>query len=255
MTDLTGRIALVTGGSRGIGAATVRALAAAGARVIATDVAAPEALAAEVDGWSLALDVTQERAWTDAMEFAQEEAGGLDILVNNAGILITSPLKETSLEDWRRVQSVNVEGVFLGCKYAVPLIAERAARWAGGGSIINMSSIAGLRGTAAFTAYSASKGAVRLMTKSLAHELAGRRIRVNSVHPGLVETEMGRQLVSEIALRDRGDPTCPSDTAAVQPLDSAGAPHDIAHAVVFLASDKAAFMNGSEFVIDGGQTA
>lgn len=255
MNDLDGRVALVTGSSRGIGAATARALASAGARVIATDIIAPDALAAEIGGLSFALDVTQEGGWADAMAYARSKAGGLDILVNNAGVFAVSAIGETSLADWRRIQAVNVEGVFLGCKYATPVIAERAARWVGGGSIINMSSIAGLRGGAEFTAYATSKGAVRLMTKCLALELADRKIRVNSLHPGLIETDMGRQVVSVLARRGGGDDSVDgAHGGADQPLVGAGTPQNIADAVVFLASDKAAFMTGAEMVIDGGQT-
>ncbi|WP_176599060.1 MULTISPECIES: SDR family NAD(P)-dependent oxidoreductase [Sphingobium] len=255
MAKLKGRVALVTGSARGIGFATARALAAAGARVIATDIVAPDALAAEIGGLSRALDVTQESAWIEVMIFAREEAGRLDILVNNAGVFAISPVIEMTLGNWRQMQAVNVEGVFLGCKHAVPLLSEGATRWDGGASIVNMSSIGGLRGSPGFTAYAASKGAVRLMTKCLALELADRRIRVNSVHPGLIETAMGRQLVSEVAQRDGGDLGISAQINAGEPLAGAGSPADIAHAVVFLASDKAAFMSGSELVVDGGQTA
>jgi NAD(P)-dependent dehydrogenase (short-subunit alcohol dehydrogenase family) len=260
MSDLQGRTALVTGSSRGIGAATSRALAAAGALVIATDVVAPHALATEIGGVARRLDVTQESAWTDTIAFAQEDLGGLDILVNNAGIFALAPVIDMSLEAWRRIQAVNVEGVFLGCKHAVPLLSQRAYRWAGGSAIINMSSIGGLRGSPEFTAYAASKGAVRLMTKCLALELADRRIRVNSLHPGLIDTDMGRQLISDVARRDGGqDVASNADvgfTAGSEgPMAGAGTPENIADAVVFLASDKAAFMNGAEFVVDGGLTA
>ncbi|RYF89119.1 MAG: SDR family NAD(P)-dependent oxidoreductase, partial [Caulobacteraceae bacterium] len=168
MGDLAGRVAMVTGAGRGIGAATARALAAAGARVICSDLTAPEDLAADIGGLALAQDVTDETGWEKAMTFAREEAGGLDILVNNAGLFLMKPLTQTSLEDWRRVHAVNVEGVFLGCKAAIPLLAERAGKWSGGTSVINLSSIAGLVGSAGAVCYNASKGAVRLLTKGLA---------------------------------------------------------------------------------------
>lgn len=249
MKDLQGKVALVTGSSRGIGLATARALAEAGANVIATDIVAPEQAAEDIGGWARALDVTQEGAWADAMAFARDVAGGLDILVNNAGVLTFQKLVAMSLDDWRRIQTVNVEGVFLGCKHAIPLIAERAALWNGGGSIINMSSVAGLRGSSDFTAYSASKGAVRLLTKSLALELAEQKIRVNSVHPGLIETDMGRDTASHFAERHKFVPA-----ATDEPLVGAGSPANIADAVVFLASGRAAFMTGAEVVVDGGLT-
>ncbi|NTA84153.1 SDR family oxidoreductase [Agrobacterium tumefaciens] len=254
MSELKGRIALVTGSSRGIGQATARALAAAGARVIATDLEAPVGLASDIGGWARKLDVTREDDWVNAMAFANRFAGGLDILVNNAGVLIFRKLVEMSLDDWRRIQAVNVEGTFLGCKYAIPLLSDRASQWIGGTSIINMSSIAGLRGNPDFTAYTASKGAIRLLSKSLAKELAERKIRVNSVHPGLIDTDMGRETASHFAERHKFTPSSDEDDIA-RPLVGAGSPTSIADAVTFLASDKAAFMTGSEVVIDGGLTA
>lgn len=256
MGELKGRVALVTGSSRGIGAATARALAAAGARVIATDIAEPGELAAEIGGLACSLDVTRETGWIRAMTFARDEAGGLDILVNNAGIFTLGAIVETSLDEWRRVQAVNVEGVFLGCKHAIPLIAERATRWAGGGCIINMSSIAGLRGGANFATYATSKGAVRLMTKSLALELAPLKIRVNSVHPGLIETDMGRQLISDVTrIAGASGNEIRDQIIATHPLGRAGEATDVANGVVFLASDKSSFITGTEFIIDGGATA
>src|SRR5215469_7240584 len=132
MGELEGRVALVTGASRGIGAATARALAGAGAKVIVTDLADTGALASELGGLSRRQDVTSEADWAETIAFARSEAGGLDILVNNAGVFTMGPTTETSLEEWRRVQSVNVEGVFLGCKHAIPALAERASQWAGG---------------------------------------------------------------------------------------------------------------------------
>ena len=185
MSELQGRVALVTGAARGIGAATARALAAKGAKVILTDLGDASGLAAELGGLSRRQDVTDEADWAATIAFARAEAGGLDILVNKAGVLGGGgPTSELSLEEWRRVQAVNVEGVFLGCKHAIPVLAERAGQWTGGAAIVNLSSVAGLVGFAGAACYGASKGAVRLMTKCLALELAPRRIRVNSVHPG-----------------------------------------------------------------------
>lgn len=256
MGDLTGRVALVTGAGRGIGEATARALAAAGARVICSDLTAPEDLAAELGGLALAQDVTDEGGWDAAMAFARREAGGLDILVNNAGLFLMKPLTETTLEDWRRVHSVNVEGVFLGCRAAIPLLAERAGKWDGGAAIVNLSSMAGLVGSAGAVCYNASKGAVRLLTKGLAMELASVGVRVNSVHPGVIETAMGDEVVAAFSgATGMGDNEARTQLAARHPLGHMGQPRNVADAVVFLASSRSAFMTGSEVVVDGGFTA
>jgi hypothetical protein len=159
MADLDGRIALVTGASRGLGAATARALAAAGARVAVTDLAAPEDLAAEIGGIARAQDVTDEAGWAATMDWIKAELGGLDILVNNAGLWLFKAIVDTSLEDWRRLHAVNVEGVFLGTRAAIPLLAERATKWRGGTAIVNISSVAGLQGTAGASCYNSTKGA------------------------------------------------------------------------------------------------
>jgi NAD(P)-dependent dehydrogenase (short-subunit alcohol dehydrogenase family) len=256
MAELTGRIALITGASRGIGEATARSLAAEGAQVIVTDLADTSALAEELGGLALKQDVTSEEDWIAAMAFARDKAGGLDILVNNAGVFLTRAITETTLEEWRFVQSVNVEGTFLGIKHAVPLLAERAVKWRGGASIINLSSVAGLRGTPLVSAYNASKGAVRLLTKGAAMELAPARIRVNSVHPGIIETDMGRGLVDDFAAAaGAGDNEMRAQLSLRHPLGHFGEPINIADAITFLAGDKAAFMTGAEFVVDGGMTA
>jgi len=256
MGDLDGRVALVTGASRGIGATTARALATAGAKVIVTDLTEPAELAAEIGGLSRAQDVTREQDWAETMAFIRKEAGGLDILVNNAGLFLMKPLLETTLEDWRKLHSVNVEGVFLGTKAAVPLLAERASKWKGGASIINLSSVAGLVGTAGVSCYNASKGAVRLFTKGVALEVASSGIRVNSVHPGIIETKMGDEVVSGFsALSGVGENEARVQAGQMHPLGHMGQPQNIADAIVFLASDRAAFMTGSEMVVDGGLTA
>jgi NAD(P)-dependent dehydrogenase (short-subunit alcohol dehydrogenase family) len=256
MSELKGRVALVTGASRGIGAATAKALAAAGARVIVTDLSEPVGVAAEIGGLSRRQDVTSEADWADTVAFAKTEAGGLDILVNNAGLFLMKPILETTLEDWRRINSVNVEGVFLGCKHAIPALAERAGQWKGGSAIINLSSIAGLVGSAGTVCYNASKGAVRLLTKGLAMELAGAKIRVNSVHPGLIETEMGQEVVTGFSTAlGVGDNDARTQLAHMHPLGHLGQVGNIADAITFLASDKAAFVTGAELVVDGGFTA
>ena len=256
MAELEGRAALVTGASRGIGAATARALAAAGARVIVADVADTGALAQELGGLARRQDVTSEADWAEMVQFARREAGGLDILVNNAGVLTTGPITEISLEEWRRVQSVNVEGVFLGCKHAIPALAERASRWAGGSAIVNLSSVAGLVGFAGASCYGASKGAVRLLTKCLAVELAPAKIRVNSVHPGVIDTHMGGEVVHFFAgAAGTGDNEARAMVDGLHPLGHMGQASNIGDAIAFLASDRAAFVTGAEMVVDGGLTA
>jgi NAD(P)-dependent dehydrogenase (short-subunit alcohol dehydrogenase family) len=257
MKDLDGRVALVTGGARGIGAATAQALAAAGAKVVVSDIGNGGNVAESIGGAFVKHDVTQEDQWIAAVAFAKKTFGGLDILVNNAGIFFVQPIVSTSLEDFRRMQQINVEGVFLGMKHTIPAIAERAQKWDGGGSIINISSIAGIVGAPLIVAYNASKGAVRLMTKSAALECAqaGMRIRVNSVHPGIIDTPMMGQMVTLAVAGGESEEAARKRYADRHPVKRVGKDSDIANAVVFLASDKAGFMTGSELVVDGGMTA
>lgn len=256
MKDLEGRVALVTGAARGLGAATAKALAAAGAKIAVTDVLDGAETAAAVGGAYKHHDVTSEDDWIAAVAFARAEFGGLDILVNNAGVFWQRPIALTALEDFRRMQQVNVEGVFLGLKHATPAIAERAQKWDGGGSIVNLSSVAGIVGAPMTLAYNASKGAVRLMTKAAALEFAALKVRVNSVHPGIIDTPMMAQAASDI---ERASGQRSNDIferfAQAHPLGRLGRDIDIANAVKFLASDAAAFMTGSEVVVDGGMTA
>lgn len=256
MGDLTGRVALVTGGARGLGAAAAKALAAEGAGVLVTDVADGRETAETIAGAYLKHDVTSEADWVAAIAFARETFGGLDILINNAGIFWTKPIAMESLESFRRMQQVNVEGVFLGLKHAIPAIAERAGKWDGGGAIVNLSSVSGLIGAPMTLAYSASKGAVRLMTKTAAIECAraGMKVRVNSVHPGIIDTPMMSEAVSAMTGGQGGDEMM-QRLASSHPIGRMGRDTDIANAIVFLASDKAAFMTGSELVVDGGMTA
>jgi len=254
--DLEGRVALVTGGARGLGAAAAKALAAEGAKVVVTDVNDGSATAAEVDGAYVKHDVTSEDDWIAAIAFAKRTFGGLDILVNNAGIFWMKPIALETLEAFRRMQQVNVEGVFLGLKHAIPAIAERGAQWDGGGSIINLSSIAGIIGSPMTLSYNASKGAVRLMTKAAALECAraGQKVRVNSVHPGIINTSMMTEAAEAIAGASGVNDTM-ERFASFHPMGHMGRDIDIANAVAFLASSKAAFMTGSEMVVDGGMTA
>jgi NAD(P)-dependent dehydrogenase (short-subunit alcohol dehydrogenase family) len=252
MTSLAGRVAFVTGGARGIGAATAEALAAAGASVMLADVRSEgEETAARLreGGADVAfhpLDVTDEGQWQAALDACAEKFGGIDILVNNAGVLYVAPMAETTLADFRRVQSINVDGCFLGMKHAIPRIAARAERWAGGGAIVNLSSVAGLIGNAHAVAYCASKGAIRLMTKAAAVECLklGNRVRVNSVHPGAVQTAMQDQVMRDLPAAARSGNSGRVATAA-----------EIAGTILFLCSDAAAFMTGSELVVDNGYTA
>ena len=256
MSDLKGRVALVTGAARGIGAATAKALADKGAKVLVTDILDGSETAAKIGGAWFKHDVTNEGDWAAAVGEAKKRFGGLDILVNNAGVFWMKPITETSLEDFRRMQQINVEGVFLGLKHAIPAIAERAQQWNGGGAMVNLSSVAGLVGSPLTCAYNASKGAVRLMTKSAALEFAALKVRVNSVHPAVIDTEMGGQVLHGFATAGGiGDNESREQVISRHPLGRLGRDTDIANAIAFLASDDAAFITGTEFVVDGGFTA
>jgi NAD(P)-dependent dehydrogenase (short-subunit alcohol dehydrogenase family) len=256
MSDLDGRVALVTGGARGIGAATAKALAAAGAKVVISDVADAREVASSLGCAYVKHDVRSEDEWKGAVAFAQETFGGLDIMVNNAGVFWTRPLMMETLEEFRRMQQINVEGVFLGLKHAIPAIAERAGKWDGGGAVINLSSVAGIVGSPNTLAYNASKGAVRLMTKAAALECAslGQKVRVNSVHPGIIDTPMMTEAAEALA-GATGANDLRRRFADFHPMKRIGRDTDIANAIVFLASDKAGFMTGAELVVDGGMTA
>jgi NAD(P)-dependent dehydrogenase (short-subunit alcohol dehydrogenase family) len=257
MKDLEGRVALVTGGARGIGAACAQALAEAGAKVVIADIGDGNATASGVGGAYVKHDVTSEESWIAAVAFAKKTFGGLDILVNNAGVFFVKPIVATTLEEFRRMQQINVEGVFLGMKHSIPAIAERSKQWKGGGAIVNVSSVAGLVGAPMLIAYNASKGAVRLMTKSAALECAqmGLQIRVNSVHPGIIDTAMMGQMVDMQVAGGVTAEDARQRYAERHPLKRLGEAKDVANAVVFLSSDKSGFMTGSEVVVDGGMTA
>ena len=262
---LEGRVALVTGGARGIGAACAKALAAEGAAVLVTDMLddeGQETAGAIVQSGGragyLRHDVRDEGAWLAAVADAERRFGGLDVVVNNAGIFAMKPMAMTSLEEFRNMQAVNVDGVFLGMKSALPALSKRAGQWAGGCSIVNISSVAGLTGAAFAVPYNASKGAVRLMTKGAALECAqmGLKIRVNSVHPGVIETMMGQKVMDDFVATGAGTANeVRANVIALHPLGRIGMPSDIASAVVFLACDDSAFMTGTEIVVDGGLTA
>lgn len=257
---LRGRTALVTGAAQGIGAGIARAMAAQGARLILTDLneAGVMALAQELGARALRHDVASEEDWSRAAELAQREFGRLDVLVNNAGVEVVKPVSDTSLADWRRVMSINLDGVFIGCRTLQPLLAAAGTAGASA-SVINISSIAGLVGYPNQAAYNTSKAGVRHLTKSLAIEWAhhGYPIRVNSIHPGCIRTPMLELAVegwiAEGSLPADGDPWIA--IAALCPMRRVGRVEDIAHGAVYLASDESAFVTGLELVIDGGWVA
>ena len=246
---LEGKVALITGGARGQGAAEARLFAREGAKVVIGDVldregAQLEAEIAEAGGDVLFihLDVTSEDEWGKAVATAVSRFGKLDILVNNAAIWRAGHVTETTSEQWDSVLEVKAKGVFLGTKLAIPEM-----RKAGGGSIINISSTAGLVGSITSTAYSASKGAVRLLTKTTAIQYASDGIRANSIHPGPIDTPMGDQVWPDTESREA--------VLARMPVAKLGRPEDIAYGALYLASDESSFVTGSELVIDGGMTA
>src|SRR4051794_40804082 len=247
MRRLDGKVALITGAARGIGAAIARRFAEEGALLLVTDAdeGAVRDVAGEVGDRADAhtLDVTDEGAWDAVSRWALERRGRVDVLVNNAGIFLAAPLAETTLEDFRRLQEVNQVGVFLGMRTIAPTMVAN-----GGGSIINMSSVAGLMGSPLLTAYAPSKWAVRGMTKSVAKELAASGVRVNSLHPGQIDTDMhARQRERTPELIDR--------LVAAIPMRRIGDAREVADAAVFLAADESRFVTGSELVIDGGVSA
>jgi NAD(P)-dependent dehydrogenase (short-subunit alcohol dehydrogenase family) len=259
VSGLQGKVALVTGGASGIGRATAERLAADGARVVISDLqrALGESVAAQLQCDFLTHDVVNESEWLDLIDRIMHSHGGLHILVNNAGVL--SPPSElanpetSTLSDWRRIFAVNVEGVFLGCKSAIP-----AMQASGGGSIINMSSVAAELATPFATAYGASKATVRQLTKSVAQHCAEHRlnIRCNSVHPGIVRTRALDKAFSEAA-DQRGLPfeVILAERQAAVPVGEFAQLREIAAAVAFLASDESRHMTGAELVVDGGLTA
>jgi NAD(P)-dependent dehydrogenase (short-subunit alcohol dehydrogenase family) len=255
---LAGKVAIVTGAASGIGAATTATLAHAGAKVIATDidVAGGEAIVQGIaaDGGEalfLDQDVTDEARWPQIIAAAEARFGRLDIMVANAGVALLTPLEAMTLGDWRRQQAINVDGVFLAVRHAIA-----AMRRAGGGSIVLMSSVAGLRGAAGLAGYCATKGAVRLLAKAAALELAGDNIRVNSLHPGIIATPIWGKIAPAPVAERRNAPIDPAERArAMVPLGCAGQAQEIADGVLFLVSDAARYMTGAELVIDGGMMA
>lgn len=260
MNRVDGKVAIVTGGARGIGGATATLLARAGARVVVTDRLEPEgqALVEDINGSGgtaifLAHDVTLESDWARVMAETMRQFGGLDIMVNNAGLWGRGAIEETPVEEFDRLCAVNLKGVFLGVKHAIGAMKNRPAT-ADSASIINLSSTAGLVGSATSAIYSMTKGGVRLFTKSTAIEVRaqGYNIRCNSVHPGAIETPMQDYVLATSNMTADGIKDY-RETRNL--LGRFGTATDIANAILFLASNDSAFMTGSEVVVDGGYTA
>jgi len=248
MGHVEGKVVVITGAGAGIGRATAALFAKNGAKVIVTDIKEPEGqetvekiMAEGGEALFVAHDVASEEHWQRVLAAAKDRFGGIDVLVNNAGIYIIAPLAEITLEQWNRLFSINVTGVFLGAKHVVPYLAER-----GGGSIINLSSVAGLLGAAGHACYGASKGAVRILTKDLAAEFGAQNIRANSIHPTYVKTAMadyGAAMAGETLDQMGRD---------MSVLGRLAEPEDVANVIVFLAADESRYLTGAEFVVDGG---
>ena len=248
MANAEGKVVVITGAGAGIGRATAILFAKHGAKVVVTDIKEADGQETvdkiQADGGQaifVAHDVASEEQWQKVLATAKDAFGGIDVLVNNAGIYFIAPLAETTVEQWNRLFSINVTGVFLGAKHVAPYLVER-----GGGSTINLSSVAGLAGAAGHCCYGASKGAVRILTKDLAAELGAQNIRVNSIHPTYVRTAMadyGAAMAGK-TLDELG--------RDMSVLGRMAEPEDVANVIVFLAADESRYLTGAEFVIDGG---
>jgi 3(or 17)beta-hydroxysteroid dehydrogenase len=251
MSELSGQVAIVTGGASGIGAATVTLLAEAGATVIPADIQQP---AADVPGRFVQHDVTSEDSWRALLADVLAREGRLDIMVNNAGVSGGwATIETTTVEQWRQVEAINSEGVFLGCKYAIEgMKVTGPDKPSSGGSIVNVSSIAALIGSAGPAAYSASKGAVRLLSKSVALYCAEKKygIRCNSVHPGGIDTPIFNPLWQAM-----GHEAGKAMIGSHHPIGRMGEPAEIGEMILWLASDRSRFVTGAEFTPDGGVTA
>ncbi|MDQ6420611.1 glucose 1-dehydrogenase [Paenibacillus sp. LHD-117] len=249
MTRLSGKTAIVTGAGSGMGLEEARLLAREGASVVLTDIneEAVRAVAATIreeggEAFAMRHDVASEEQWAEVVSETAKRYGKVDVLVNNAGISMPAGLLDTTVEQWNKVMAINVTSVFLGMKYVVPNMIEN-----GGGSIINISSIAGLTGGSGAGAYTASKGAVRMLSKAAAVDYGQHHIRVNSVHPGFISTPMSSQFVN--------DPQMLQWFLSQTALPRVGEASEVARAVLFLASDDASYITGVELPVDGGVTA
>lgn len=252
------KVALITGGASGIGRGCAERLAEEGATVVIADLQ-DDLGQAVVDGINdkahahyLHLDVTSEAEWEAVVADIRKRYGRLNVLVNNAGVGIGGSILDMPLADWQRQQAVNLDGVFLGVKHCIPLMRE-----SGGGSVINMSSVAGLKGAANLAAYNATKGGVRLFTKGVALECAQNRwpVRVNSVHPGIIDTPIWTKVNPEMLGEGLNAIDVGEMAASGVPTGELGYPLDIANGVLFLASDESRYITGTELVIDGGLSA
>ena len=250
MGRLNDKIAFVTGGASGLGAGIAQRFVEEGAQTIITDInPRGQAVAKSLGAEFLTQDVSAEQSWIDTIEQVVSRFGRIDVLVNNAGIFSSSPVDETLLEDWQRVMDVNLTGVFLGCKHAVRAMKKNTG--ATRGSIVNLSSVVGLRGQLGGAAYGASKGGVRLLTKTVALENAAISIRCNSIHPGIIDTPILDPVFAAV-----DDPAAlRSQIEQKLPIGYMGDPaRDIGNMAVFLATDESIYITGAEMVVDGGMT-
>lgn len=266
MSRLDGKVVLISGAGRGIGAETARQMAAAGARIVIGDIVPDggRSVVAEIEkaGGQAAFvefDVATESGWQEAVAATLKRFGRLDVLVNNAAYFSGRDFEEATMADWQKLVAVNMTGVFLGTKICAAALREASRTSPHGSSIVNLASIAGLIGSPLDALYSMTKGGVTLFTKSTALAFArkGDRIRVNSVHPGVIETDMGAQtFVRRMAVMGSNDLEAAREASrAMHPIGRLGRADDIAPTIVFLASDDARFMTGSALVVDGGVTA
>jgi len=266
MNRLDGKVAFLSGAARGIGGATATLMASVGAKVVIGDVleergrqTVREIEAAGGQATFVPLDVTQEASWTAALDTTVKQYGGLDILVNNAGIFVGKGVEDASMDDWHRLVAVNLTGVVLGTRVALPHLKARAKDSPHGSAIVNLASVAGLVGSQLDPLYSLTKGGVTLFTKSTALEFGrkGYRVRVNSIHPGVIDTDMGQQTFAmrAQALGTNDTEATRKVSTSMHPIGRLGLADDIAKGIVFLASDDAGFMTGAGLVVDGGYTA
>ncbi len=266
MNRLDGKVAFLSGAARGIGGATARLMASAGAKVAIGDVldergrqTVKEVESAGGQALYVSLDVTQEASWAAALDATVKKFGKLDVLVNNAGIFNGKGVEEATIDEWNKLVAVNLTGVVLGTRAALPHLKASGQRSPHGAAIVNLASVAGLVGSQLDPLYSLTKGGVTLFTKSTALEFGrkGYRIRVNSIHPGVIDTDMGKQtfVMRAKALGTNDTEATRKVSTTMHPIGRLGLAADIAKGIVFLASDDAAFMTGAGLVVDGGYTA